>query len=92
MGRTIASQVRACGEIRARLSNDHWRTILAARNDFRDALHALSLAPSPGGPAADGEGEGGGAARGERYESYDRVALMSALETLAMQLSAISGA
>jgi uncharacterized alpha-E superfamily protein len=30
--------------------------------------------------------------RGARYESYDRVALMSALETLAMQLSAISGA
>lgn len=90
VGRTIANQVRACGEIRARLSNDHWRTILAARNDFRDALHALSLAPCAGGPVADGEGEG--AARGERYESYDRVALMSALETLAMQLSAISGA
>ncbi|RDU95727.1 circularly permuted type 2 ATP-grasp protein [Trinickia dinghuensis] len=89
VGRIIASQARACGEIRARLSNDHWRTILAARNDFRDALHALSLAPCMGGGA---EHNGDDAQRGERYESYDRVALMSALETLAMQLSAISGA
>jgi uncharacterized circularly permuted ATP-grasp superfamily protein/uncharacterized alpha-E superfamily protein len=88
VGRVIANQVRACGEIRARLSNDHWRTILAARNDFRDALHMLSLAPSVGGP----EEEGDEAGRGQRYESYDRVALMRALETLAMQLSAVSGA
>ncbi|MGG1946558.1 circularly permuted type 2 ATP-grasp protein [Trinickia sp. NRRL B-1857] len=88
VGRIIASQVRACGEIRARLSNDHWRTILAARNDFRDALQAQWLAPSMGGPAYHGED----AQHGGRHESYDRVALMSALETLAMQLSAISGA
>ena len=88
VGRIIASQARACGEIRARLSNDQWRTILAARNDFRDALHALSLAPSIVGAEQDGDGGG----RGERYESYDRLALMSALERLAMQLSAISGA
>ncbi|GLU30542.1 circularly permuted type 2 ATP-grasp protein [Trinickia caryophylli] len=81
VGQVIASQARACGEIRARLSNDHWRSILAARNDFRDALQALSLAP-----AAAGE------ARAERRESYDRLALMNALEALAMQLSAISGA
>ncbi|WP_321186927.1 circularly permuted type 2 ATP-grasp protein [Trinickia soli] len=88
VGRTIASQARACGEIRARLSNDHWRTILAARNDFRDALHALSLAPPVGSHA----NEGGEAGREEHHESYDRVALLSALETLAMQLSAVSGA
>ena len=88
IGQIIASQARACGEIRARLSNDHWRTILAARNDFRDALHALSLVPQ----AAGAEPGGDEAARGARHESYDRVALMSALETLAMQLSAISGA
>lgn len=86
IGRIIASQARACGEIRARLSNDHWRTILAARNDFRDALHALSLVP-PSNAALDEE-----TGHGERYDSYDRVALMNALETLAMQLSAISGA
>jgi len=85
IGRIIASQARACGEIRARLSNDHWRTILAARNDFRDALHALSLVPPSNAQAEE-------AGQGERYDSYDRVALMNALETLAMQLSAISGA
>ncbi|WP_116135710.1 circularly permuted type 2 ATP-grasp protein [Trinickia diaoshuihuensis] len=88
VGRIIASQARACGEIRARLSNDHWRTILAARNDFRDALQRLSLAPSMGAAEQGGED----APRRERHESYDRVALMGALETLAMQLSAISGA
>ncbi|MGN6085992.1 circularly permuted type 2 ATP-grasp protein [Trinickia sp.] len=88
VGSIIASQARACGEIRARLSNDHWRTILAARNDFRDALHALSLAPPMGGAPRSGDES----VRAERHESYDRVALMSALETLAMQLSAISGA
>ena len=88
VGRIIASQARACGEIRARLSNDHWRTILAARNDFRDALQRQSLAPSMGA-APPGRDD---APRGERHESYDRVALMRALETLAMQLSAVSGA
>ncbi|WP_322012990.1 circularly permuted type 2 ATP-grasp protein [Paraburkholderia sp. J12] len=72
IGHCLASQARACGEVRGRLSSDHWRTILAARNDFRDAL--VHIAP----PAA-----------GERY---DRVALMDALEHLATQLLAISGA
>jgi uncharacterized circularly permuted ATP-grasp superfamily protein/uncharacterized alpha-E superfamily protein len=70
IGQNLASQARACGEIRGRLSNDHWRTILAARNDFRDALHALE----------SGVGR------------YDRVMLATALEHLATQLSAISGA
>ncbi|MCX4163509.1 MULTISPECIES: circularly permuted type 2 ATP-grasp protein [Paraburkholderia] len=72
IGQNLASQVRACGEIRGRLSNDHWRTILAARNDFRDAQHRLVLASGVG--------------------RYDRVMLADALEYLATQLSAISGA
>ncbi|TKC88654.1 hypothetical protein FAZ69_12920 [Trinickia terrae] len=72
IGNSLASQARAGGEVRARLSNDHWRTILAARNDFRDALSRFTHA--------------GNGAR------YDRVALMDALEHLATQLSAISGA
>ncbi|TDV11440.1 circularly permuted type 2 ATP-grasp protein [Paraburkholderia caballeronis] len=38
IGQNLASQAYACGEIRGRLSTDHWRTVLAARNDFRDAL------------------------------------------------------
>lgn len=38
IGGNLADQARACGEIRDRLSTDHWRTILASRNDFRDAL------------------------------------------------------
>ncbi len=38
IGQNLASQVRASSEIRGRLSTDHWRTILAARNDFRDAI------------------------------------------------------
>ena len=41
VGQNLASQARASGEIRGRLSTDHWRTILAARNDFRDAITAL---------------------------------------------------
>lgn len=98
VGEVIASQARACGEIRARLSNDHWRTILAARNDFRDALHALALVP--GSASGGGSGNESDAATGsrddtlraDRNESYDRVALTQALETLAMQLCAISGA
>lgn len=45
VGQNLASQARASGEIRGRLSTDHWRTILAARNDFRDALVALKPAP-----------------------------------------------
>jgi uncharacterized circularly permuted ATP-grasp superfamily protein/uncharacterized alpha-E superfamily protein len=71
IGMSLASQVRASGEIRDRLSNDHWRTILASRNDFRDALERL--VPAGGG-------------------RYDRVMLTDALEHLATQLSAISGA
>ncbi|MGR5402041.1 alpha-E domain-containing protein, partial [Vibrio harveyi] len=38
IGQCLAAQARASGEVRGRLSNDHWRTILAARNDFRDGL------------------------------------------------------
>jgi len=45
IGQNLASQARASGEIRGRLSTDHWRTILAARNDFRDAIQALHAAP-----------------------------------------------
>jgi uncharacterized circularly permuted ATP-grasp superfamily protein/uncharacterized alpha-E superfamily protein len=45
IGQNLASQARASGEIRGRLSTDHWRTILAARNDFRDALEELKPAP-----------------------------------------------
>lgn len=41
VGQNLASQARASGEIRGRLSTDHWRTILASRNDFRDAITAL---------------------------------------------------
>ena len=41
IGQVLSAQARASGEIRGRLSNDHWRTILAARNDFRDALQKL---------------------------------------------------
>jgi uncharacterized alpha-E superfamily protein len=82
------------------LSNDHWRTILAARNDFRDALQTLmpaagfngngngSSGDSSGSPQRGANGNG----RGERYERYDRVTLMNALERLSVQLSAISGA
>ncbi|WP_277182592.1 circularly permuted type 2 ATP-grasp protein [Caballeronia sp. BR00000012568055] len=42
IGGNLADQARACGEIRDRLSTDHWRTILASRNDFRDALAQLA--------------------------------------------------
>ncbi|KQR81490.1 hypothetical protein ASG35_03975 [Burkholderia sp. Leaf177] len=45
VGQNLASQTRASSEIRGRLSTDHWRTILAARNDFRDAIAALQPAP-----------------------------------------------
>ncbi|MGV2290413.1 circularly permuted type 2 ATP-grasp protein [Trinickia sp. YCB016] len=72
IGYNLASQARACGEVRARLSTDHWRTTLASRNDFRDALARFTHT--------------GNGAR------YDRVALTDALEHLATQLSAISGA
>ncbi len=45
IGQNLASQTRTNGEIRGRLSNDHWRTILAARNGFRDAMRTLMPAP-----------------------------------------------
>jgi uncharacterized alpha-E superfamily protein len=83
IGQNLAAQARANGEIRGRLSNDHWRMILAARNDFRDALLKLTpgavSASTAGAPAAP---------RGR----YNRVGLMDTLEHLATQLSAISGA
>ncbi|ALF90530.1 MULTISPECIES: circularly permuted type 2 ATP-grasp protein [Ralstonia solanacearum species complex] len=41
IGQCLAAQARASGEVRGRLSNDHWRIILAARNDFRDGLATL---------------------------------------------------
>ncbi|WP_286880156.1 circularly permuted type 2 ATP-grasp protein [Cupriavidus sp. UBA2526] len=50
LGPTLASHAGAANEIRNRLSNDHWRTILAARNDFRDAMQAAC----PDGPSAGG--------------------------------------
>ncbi|KAF7961542.1 hypothetical protein AWV80_32205 [Cupriavidus sp. UYMU48A] len=37
LARSLAAHAAAASEIRNRLSNDHWRTILAARNDFGDA-------------------------------------------------------
>jgi uncharacterized circularly permuted ATP-grasp superfamily protein/uncharacterized alpha-E superfamily protein len=83
IGQTLASQAFACGEIRGRLSSDHWRTVLASRNDFRDALQALSLAPAPA--------RNGAAIEFRRPTPYDRIALMRALDALATQLSAISG-
>jgi uncharacterized circularly permuted ATP-grasp superfamily protein/uncharacterized alpha-E superfamily protein len=89
VGQVLNAQVRASGEIRGRLSNDHWRTILAARNDFRDALQRLMPAASA---AASANGNGASVAGGGRHDRYDRVTLMDALEHLATQLSAISGA
>jgi uncharacterized alpha-E superfamily protein len=91
IGQVLSAQARASGEIRGRLSNDHWRTILAARNDFRDALQRLMPAsvPQTGGNGANGVAASAGSGR---YDRYDRVTLMDALEHLATQLSAISGA
>lgn len=74
---TLASHARAANEIRNRLSNDHWRTILAARNDFQDAM---ARAACPAGTAGHGEG------------AYDRSRVLNALEHLSVQLGAISGA
>jgi uncharacterized alpha-E superfamily protein len=67
------------------LSNDHWRTILASRNDFRDALRTLMPITASNGGDARGD-------KRERYDRYDRVTLLDALEHLSVQLSAISGA
>ncbi|MFP3568140.1 circularly permuted type 2 ATP-grasp protein [Paraburkholderia sp. SIMBA_030] len=89
IGQNLTSQARSNGEVRGRLSNDHWRTILAARNDFRDALQTLMPAVGSNGGASQGNGRG---ERIERIDRYDRVTLMDALEHLSVQLSAISGA
>ncbi|WP_144140495.1 circularly permuted type 2 ATP-grasp protein [Paraburkholderia sp. BCC1884] len=88
IGQNLNCQARSNGEVRGRLSNDHWRTILAARNDFRDALQTLM--PTPGFSAAGSSGNGNGSS--SRYDRYDRIILMNALERLSVQLSAISGA
>ncbi|HEX3638879.1 MAG TPA: circularly permuted type 2 ATP-grasp protein, partial [Paraburkholderia sp.] len=102
IGQNLNCQARSSGEVRGRLSNDHWRTILAARNDFRDALQKLMPAAGlsgngNGNGSASGSSQGsanghGRAERSERYDRYDRVTLMNALEHLSVQLSAISGA
>ena len=104
IGQNLNCQARSNGEVRGRLSNDHWRTILAARNDFRDVLQTLAPATGNGngvssgngnggsGGSGSGNGHGGANGRGERYDRYDRVTLVNALERLSVQLSAISGA
>jgi len=51
LGPTLSNHARAANEIRNRLSNDHWRTILAARNDFHDAMQAAAC---PGGATGEG--------------------------------------
>lgn len=80
IGNNLADQARACGEIRDRLSTDHWRTILASRNDFRDALARLVFSDPPDESTV------------RIGRDYDRLMLASALEQLSTQLSAISGA
>jgi uncharacterized circularly permuted ATP-grasp superfamily protein/uncharacterized alpha-E superfamily protein len=97
IGQNLNYQARSNGEVRGRLSNDHWRTILASRNDFRDVLQTLMpAAAAQGGGNGNGNGNGNGAnGRGERYDRYDRydrITLVNALERLSVQLSAISGA
>ena len=42
IGQNLASQTRANSDIRGRLSTDHWRMILAARNNFRDAIRTIA--------------------------------------------------
>jgi len=91
ISQNLNCQVRANGEIRGRLSNDHWRMILAARNDFQDALQAL-LPATGNGSMAQGNGGGVNGASNGAAERYDRVTLANALEYLSVQLSAISGA
>ncbi len=87
IGQTLAGQAYACGEIRGRLSSDHWRNVLASRNDFRDALAALSLSPA----AASTSARADAVTPLRRPSPYDRMALIRALDTLSTQLSAISG-
>ncbi|MGF6875335.1 circularly permuted type 2 ATP-grasp protein [Paraburkholderia sp. MM5477-R1] len=86
ISQNLNCQARANGEVRGRLSNDHWRMILAARNDFQDALQVLS--PAVGA----GNGGAGATSSGNAFDRYDRVTLANALEHLSVQLSAISGA
>lgn len=81
VGQNLASHVHAATEIRNRLSNDHWRTILAARNDFGDAMEAASV----GSPSSSG-------IPGGDTGNYDRPRVLAALDRLSMQLAAISGA
>lgn len=87
----LAGHARAASQIRNRLSNDHWRTILAARNDFRAAM-AAACTPEEGGEGR-GEGSGEGADRADGAGlGYDRTRVLAALDHLSMQLGAISGA
>ncbi|SMG51398.1 Uncharacterized conserved protein, circularly permuted ATPgrasp superfamily [Paraburkholderia susongensis] len=105
ISQNLNCQARANGEVRGRLSNDHWRVILAARNDFEDALQALLplQGNGNGGPGGATNGATNGATSGvmngamngpgsSAVDRYDRVTLASALEHLSVQLSAISGA
>ncbi|MBW0445532.1 hypothetical protein EN871_02375 [bacterium M00.F.Ca.ET.228.01.1.1] len=100
IGQNLSCQARSNGEVRGRLSNDHWRTILAARNDFRDALQ--TLLPAAGSSSAAQQAQTQAQMQGQLQAQadasapgasrYDRVTLMNALERLSVQLSAISGA
>jgi len=103
ISQNLSFQARANGEVRGRLSNDHWRVILAARNDFEDALQALLPVSSNGNSNGGASGARNGAAGGmtgdttngasaNAADRYDRVTLANALEHLSVQLSAISGA
>jgi uncharacterized circularly permuted ATP-grasp superfamily protein/uncharacterized alpha-E superfamily protein len=98
ISQNLSCQTRANGEVRGRLSNDHWRVILAARNDFQDALQALlpaagngSVSQGNGGASGSTNSAANGALNGAT-ERYDRVTLANALEHLSVQLLAISGA
>ncbi|CAG9175613.1 hypothetical protein LMG32289_03360 [Cupriavidus pampae] len=77
----LAGHARAASQIRNRLSNDHWRTILAARNDFRVGMSAALTSSTSSTPGANGGAVG-----------YDRTRVLAALDHLSMQLGAISGA
>ncbi|WP_347555683.1 circularly permuted type 2 ATP-grasp protein [Robbsia sp. KACC 23696] len=88
IGQNLASQVRTNSDIRNRLSADHWRTILAARNDFRDAMRLLMPASASAvtGTPSTAQTPPSMAIR------YDRVLLTQTLENLTTQLLAINGA
>ncbi|OLL32231.1 hypothetical protein BTH42_07200 [Burkholderia sp. SRS-W-2-2016] len=91
ISQNLNCQARTNGEVRGRLSNDHWRVILAARNDFQDALQAL-LPAAGSGLVSGAAGTASAAGSSSAFERYDRVTLSNALEQLSVQLSAISGA